>query len=134
MKQKAKLVYNTFSPMKGNYNFFYKPSFNNNIIIFCPQTYGEYLEKLYGEFPKRLNPIVLRVEIDNETIVTDLLLDRNNTVLMEEILNDGGDCFIEMKYVKNTIVPLIVNGHVVLHPMVKHQEPTSSMMTLEADI
>jgi len=114
MKQKVKLLYNTFSPTKGNYNFFYKPSFNNNIIIFCPQEYGEYLEKLYGEFPKRLNPIVLRVEKDGETIVTDLLLDRYNTIVMEEILNDGGDCFIEMKYEKNAIVPLIVNGHVVL--------------------
>lgn len=114
MKQKAKLLLNTFTPTKGTYNFFYKPSFNKNIIMFCPQGYGEYLEKIYGEFPKRLNPIVLRVEVDNETIVTDLLLDRNNTTIMEEILNDGGDCYIEMKYEQNAIVPLIVNGHVVL--------------------
>lgn len=114
MKQKAKLLLNTFTPTKGEYNFFYKPSFNNNIIMFCPQGYGEYLETIYGEFPKRLNPIVLRVDVDNETIVTDLLLDKNNTIIMEEILNDGGDCFIEMKYEQNTLVPLIVNGHVVL--------------------
>lgn len=116
MVQKAKLVYNSFVPSKGSYNFFYKPSKENNIIVYCSDSYGKKIESIYGEFPLRLNPIVLRLEVDGQTIVNDLLLDRYNTNILEDILNNNGDCEIEMKYYKKTIIPVIKDGHVILQP------------------
>jgi hypothetical protein len=114
MWKKVKLEYNSFKPSKGVFNFFYKPSYNNNIIQFCSKSYGEYLEKIYGDVPSRLNPIILRVVDENQTISTDLLIDRFNTNKLEEILNNGGDCYIQMEYNKNVLLPKLKYGKIVL--------------------
>lgn len=114
MKKKVKLVYNSFKPMNGSYNFFYKPSVNNNIIVYCSAQYGNYLEKIYGSFPSRLNPVVLRIEDENGTMVNDLLIDRFNTNLLEKILDAGGECFIEMEYNQKVLLPKLYQGSVLL--------------------
>ena len=90
---KVKLVYEPFSPTSEE-EFYYKPSKEWGYMVWCEKKYVDYLMRVYGEIPARLNPVKLKlVNQDGNVIVSDLKVNLPEDVL-GKIIDKGGDCIV----------------------------------------
>jgi hypothetical protein len=93
---KVKMVYEPFSPTSEE-EFYYKPSKEWGYMVWCEKKYVDYLMRVYGEIPARLNPVKLKlVNQDGNVIVSDLKVNLPESVL-GKIIDKGGDCKVKFK-------------------------------------
>jgi hypothetical protein len=99
---KVKLILEPFSPSFNREGFYYKPSKDWNYLVWCDKKYFDYLVRVYGEVPLRLNPVKLHlVGNGNRELISDFKVDLPETVL-GSILEMGGECKVKIKRKGNT--------------------------------
>ena len=86
-----KLVCEEFTPSMGEV-FFYKPSKTLNYIVWADKKYVDYLVRVYGEIPMRINPVKLNLMKEDKIVFGDIIFDEVSTGILEDMLNNGGNC------------------------------------------
>ena len=93
----GKIVFESFTPNSDREGFYYKPSKQWNYLVWCDSQYKEYLMRVYGTIPQRINPIQLHLLNNNgEVVMNDFKVNLPDGILMK-ILENGGECEIKQK-------------------------------------
>lgn len=103
---KVKLIWESFSPEIGE-EFYYKPSEEWNYLVWCDYKYMDYLFRVYGEIPPRINPVKLHLVNQNNEIVFGDFTTELSPEKLQEILDSDGDCTLKIKKKENTNVPYL---------------------------
>lgn len=90
------LVCEEFFP-PTNREFFYKPSKTWNNVVWADKKYVDYLVRVYGEIPMRINPVKLNLMKEDKVVFGDIIFDEVSTGILEDILTNGGNCQVRVK-------------------------------------